>query len=65
MNTNKYQHHAQITKLPVTTIQRYLTLYRQHEIARETRNQERIYLLGIDLSKMHKAHPQLRRITRG
>ena len=59
---NKYAHHAQITKLPITTIERYINLYRQHEIARETRNRERAYLVSIDLHRMNKAYPQLRRM---
>lgn len=60
---NKYAHHAQITKLPVATIERYMNLYRQQEIAKETRNRERAYLLGIDLHKMNKAYPQLRKVV--
>lgn len=63
MNANKYAVHAQITKLPVATIERYVTLYRQQEIARETRNRERAYLLGLDLHKMNKAYPKLRKVV--
>jgi len=62
MNANKYAVHAQITKLPVTTIERYFSLYRQQEIARETRNRERAYLIGLDLHRLNKAHPQLRKV---
>lgn len=62
MNTSKYAVHAQITKLPVTTIERYFNLYRQQEIARETRNRERAFSLGLDLHRMNKAYPQLRKV---
>ena len=60
MNANKYQHHTGINK---QTLDRYLKLYKTWEIARETRNRERAYLLNIDLQKMRTAYPKLRNVA--